>query len=393
MSREWGERREGMSTALNPELKSASDRHDLLQELKEVLRSLKRDMGVEESQKERALKILADFECWAVYVPLLESLMEKATEEERREYTQSLVRVYFNFQENPTKASDFLAAAASELKMPFNLFWRYNISEVMVHKDYKLEAEIIENIVSSYNDPQFIEKAFERLLLLYEEKLYQEQKVLEVYKRLLEVNASNQKALKFFKNYYMQKYQWDEVGHCLRALVVACEGTIEEHHYRIELATVYLHYLDETEKALDVLAAVDVSAGFEACKVKFSLLFLVGEFQKALEALQPLLAMAESRRMKATVHYHVAVTYQNLGYVDKALENYETSLKKDFTMFILKKYAKLAIAYNKDKRILAVMRFMEKRLETSDMSPENKTEIQKEAKRIYTKFVSAQKSH
>lgn len=371
------------------EQKSACDRLDLLAELQQVLNSLESNLAVEESKREDVLKVLADFECWDVYLALLRSFMKKASEDRRRDYTQRMVRVYFNFQEDAQKTSKLLAEVASQTKMPFNLFWRYNISEVMVHKDYKLEAEIIENITENLRGKRkdFLEKALERLLLLYEEKLYQEQKALRVYERLFEVNPKNQKALKFFKNFYIQKNQWTDVERCLKSLVSSC-GAVEKHHYRIELATVYLHYLDETQKALDVLDAVDVSAGFEACKVKFSLLFLIGEFQKALEALRPLKALAESRRMKATIYYHVALTYQNLGSVDKALDNYENSLKKYLTVFVMRKYAQLALSYRKNNHVFSALRYLQRYLDQGDVSEEAKVEMRKQAKEVYAELMS-----
>lgn len=364
-----------------------------LAQLKSVLSSLSSPQRSDEESREEALAILAAYECWEPYLALVESFIKEATDYElRREYTQRIARVYLNDVEDYRRAADFLAHAAVSLKMPFNLFWRYCISEIRLYKDYRVEAEIIETIIIRHRDHNFLEKAYERLILLYEEKLYEEDNIPLAYEKLLVVNSKNQKALKFYKNLHMQRHEWGEIEKYLLALVASCTEPREEHHYRVELATVYLHYLDETQKALEILDAVDVHAGFEACKVKFSLLFLIGEFKKALGALQPLKTLAETPQLKACVYYHLAVTYQNLGASDKALESFQQSLRKYLSVYVLKKYTGAALSSRNTTHILGVMRYLEKAIEALEMSPDNRAAVRGEAKRVYNQLLKVHRA-
>ncbi|MCY4444670.1 MAG: hypothetical protein OXC44_07725 [Proteobacteria bacterium] len=366
-----------------------------LQKLQKVIVAFDKGQDVIPSSKEgrdELIQLLADFECWDIYVPVVKMMIQKSDGEAARGYYQNLAKVYFNYLDQSTdEVSQLLTEAVHSLDLSFNFFWRFMILEAMYHKNYTVEAHVIEYIVVHYDrsrSQKFLEKALERLILIYEEKLHIEDKIFKLYKILREVNHKNHKALIYFKNMYMQSQQWNEVEQCLKYLMESSQEIGEESFYRIELATVYLHYLDEVDLALKVLDGVDVSAGFSACQVKFSLLLMMGEYERALAALQPLKQLANTNYQKATIYYHSAVCHLNLGSKDLAFKNFETSLKRDFNVYVFKNYVKLCLNSQNRKALLFGLKTLEKQKIDEHLIAKSKEIRMKHLPEAYVKSLS-----
>lgn len=328
-----------------PQKFSASEVAKKIDRLKQVIERCRSGQPGDHQEWKQDLMLLHQFECWDIYFKHIDRYLASGSSEDTKQYFQQVLTVTFNVTEDPAKASDYLVKASKQLKMPFNLFWRLMILETMKYKNYHIEAQVLENL-GHQSEGEFFEKILERLALIYEEKLYREDLIYETFSRLLEANRENRKALIFFKNFSMQRQEWSKVEVFLKALIDVLADTPEEANYRLELARLYFHYLDEGDTAIEVMKGIEPEAGYRVFKAKFMLLFQSGEFKHGLPTLKVLEQLAETPRQLSHVYFHFARVYSNLNQMGRAFKYYERSLSKDFNVVVARKYGATSAQYS-----------------------------------------------
>ena len=351
---------------------------DKIAELNNVIETVNQGAVIPINKQIYSLKLLAEFECWDLYIQAVRVMTKLMLKDRLIEYHKHVSRIYFNYLENTAKFEEFLIESSRHLQLPFNVFWRFMIHEAMDHKDYKVEAQALEGLVAAENSSVFKEKALERLVLLYEEKLCNDELINKTYKKLLAINPENVKALIYFKNIYTQLHDWEEVESILKTLIKSNDLYIEQNFYIIELASLYLNYLNEDKLAKQFLDKITVEDGYHTCKTKYSLLAVSGEFQSAYDCLTAMLEICDNSIKKAHVYFHMGVTKLNLNQVDHAFSYFYKSLNSQFYPFVAIKVIKIAISYNRTELLDNVLK--------SISSNSQEVELRKKAQEINYRF-------
>ena len=130
------------------------------------------------------------------------------------------------------------------------------IAEGILGEDNWLEqSQFFKKCVESVVDIGHKVSLLERLALIYEKKLFLENEVEPVYRRVIKLDPHNPKARRFFKMWYMQAMKWKDVAENLEALVEGARNEHERQRAAHELAQLYLYNLNNPRKAREVLRA------------------------------------------------------------------------------------------------------------------------------------------
>ena len=313
--------------------------------LKAAIVELNGPFSGDQSTLKSYLQLLYEFECWDLYFKYIQAILHQGSGSDQSLYYQQVIGVVFNVTGDSRASARYLIAALGSLKLSFFLFWKSMILETMRYKDYRLEAEMLEAL-SEHSAGEFLERILERLALIYEEKLYREDLIYASFSRLLKANATNRRALIFFKNFSMQSQEWAKAETFLKTLIQVLVDTPEEVSYRLELARLYFHYLDEPDLAVDTLGGIEPKAGYRVFKAKFMLMFHAGEYKSSIEALRALEQLAEGAEQLALVYFHYASVYGSLNNMTRAFYYYEKSLDKKFHVVVARKYGAYSARYS-----------------------------------------------
>ncbi|MCY4380543.1 MAG: hypothetical protein OXC40_03105 [Proteobacteria bacterium] len=352
------------------------DREQHIIELKQLVDHI--NSGTKFSRDEHLdhLKLLHDFECWHHYFTKVDLLLADVDQRQANSILQDSLSVCFNFIEDKAMAEKYLLRALQLVDISFPEFWRVMILKPMKIKDFALEASLLESIVP-HSQGEFLEEVLARLAILYEEKLYSEDHLLKTLSRLIEANPRNHKALIFYKNFYSQRHHWAKVEGFLKTLIDELAETSEEYFYRLELAKIYLHFLDQPEEATEIMSGVTSDAGFEMIKVKFMLFFHAGEFRQGIDTLKVLEQLATDGKQLANVYFHYATSYASLNNHAKSFAYFEKSLQKDVSMYVIRKYWRSSLQYRNFHGILSTLEYITKITESSKQKTKALTLINK----------------
>lgn len=312
-----------------------------LQLLNQMIPKLKNGYSGELSTIKPCLEVLYNFECWDLYFKCVQTVFQQGSAQDKEFYYRQVIGVTINITQDAVAAGQYVVAASRALKLPFFVFWRSYVMEVRLAKNYVFEADILETL-SQHSKGDFLEKVLERLALIYEEKIFREDLIHESMRRLIKANERSRSALIFFKNLAMQRQEWAKAEVMLKSLISVLSDTLEEVSYRLELARLYFHYLDEPELAIQVLAGIEPKAGYNIYKVKFMLMFHADEYKHSLEVLHTLEKLAETPEQFALVYFHYARVYSQLKNRSRTFHYYEKSLAKSFHVVVARKYGSYA---------------------------------------------------
>lgn len=157
-------------------------------------------------------------------------------------------------QGNLEKCIEWSRKWLSKLKKPsLQLYLQNFVIRVVDSGDFASQAALLEDSLECFDIDDRIH-GYEQLAYLYEKKLFKESELARIYHRLLAIDGSNIKALKYLKLAYSHDSLWNEVAAVLLKLIQRSTGHVESmSRYAHELATVYLYDLGDPVSSLETL--------------------------------------------------------------------------------------------------------------------------------------------
>jgi len=212
-------------------------------------------------EQNELVRRLEAYECHGQVVTLLKWRMDYGVEgdDELFEDFLWLLRVQFLGLE---RFDDFLVTASAcvaQLKLPFATVRLHIADAILGEENWPDQAQLYRTIVDNFVDSTQKVVLLERLALIYEKKLFLENEVEPVIRRILDIDRLNVKARRFYKLWYMQAMKWKDVAEQLEALVEASRNTHERQRAAHELAQLHLYNLNDAARAREIL--VEYCAG------------------------------------------------------------------------------------------------------------------------------------
>jgi len=272
-----------------------------------------------------ALDCLERYECWTPYFQLLDRL--RADKKHRKvSYYVRQARSQNLFLEDVFAASQTIAESVEQMKLDFETLHNQILPVVIAFEDWRTEAVILQEAVDKFTETKDKVRCMERLCLLYEKKVHNEDRLSEAYERLLRFDPYNIKALRYFKMAFSQNGAWPDVANVLKKLLQC--STHEQDIYRVaqELAAVLLYQLDQPKLAIDIIEAHCSKSPLDTSMIHYDAYLRLNDLQGCLRVLHTCLERVLEDERKAVIHFKIGQIYEKQNKPDRASAAYEAAV-------------------------------------------------------------------
>ncbi len=296
--------------------------------IRETLSLAELDGPISPVDIERVHCELSDYECWLPYVRFLERRIKIHKDDILGNYVR-LIRIHIRNLGNLIRAQELCYEVVARL----NLTYRQLNTDVFFHVlepfDYATEAPLLTASVQALQSVNDQVLALERVCLIYEKKVPNDDMLATYYEKLLSTQKTNVKALRYFKMLYSQSYEWEKVVETLTSLVASVPRQNEVYRYGQELAGVYLYHLNRPEKAVEIVKTTCKGSPLDTSTLLYDAYHAQGHWSGCLELLAGLLSQAEKQGERAILHYKIAGLLSKRKEFAQALTHIQEALNAD----------------------------------------------------------------
>lgn len=244
------------------------------------------------------------YECWDPLFKVLEGRISNKSAE-LTDYVR-LARIQNLYLDDPVLAAETCAKALTTIGFDFTEFREGVLARVVEAEDWKTEAIILQSCLQQFKKKEDQIECLERLCLIHEKKIHNDQNLDQYYSKLLNLDSKNVKALRYFKLVFTQNEQWEEVSHVLIALVDAASHPQDKFRSAQELAAVYLYQLDKPEEALKTIERYCAESPLDTSTIQYDSYLRLGDVGGCLTVLHNYLNNVNDDSAKAILLYKIA---------------------------------------------------------------------------------------
>ena len=267
------------------------------------------------------LGVLALNECWAAYFEIYEYSEPKLTKEVSLELAASCLRHLVVDLEDQVLAAEYLSKLIRSRNLSFNEVAHDLIRKATEVNDASTEASLLETVIHSFSSIEDKELALERLCMLFEKKLYLEDKLKLANDKLLKINPQNIQGLRHLKNSALLHQKWHDLVSILERLLQALKRPEEKLRAALDLAAIYLYQLGSPKQSLEVLEKYG-SGRIDSSKMRFHAYEALREWDSCIAILNGSLEKTFDDEEKSAIHYYLGKVYDQKGDLREAYINF-----------------------------------------------------------------------
>ncbi len=294
-------------------------------DINELILQLNKGASIPEQSFELILEKLQDYECWSLYFRLLEAQIDNPKKRQLHYYVRT-ARAYAVHLEDIPRAAKICVKLLKDLRLSYSEFREKSLSVIIGEQDFEAEAIILQAVLPRLKSKEDSAACLERLCLIYEKKKYDELQLNRCYERLIDLEPSNLKALRYFKVVYTQNNQWDKVVQVLQSLFQNAKHINDRFRSAQELAAVYLYQLDQAQNAVDIIEKYCSDSPLNTFTIHYEAYFRQQNWEGCLRVLRNYLKKIEGTLNKAIIHYKIGELEEQLKRPTDAEESYLKSL-------------------------------------------------------------------
>lgn len=286
-----------------------------------LVRNIQEFPRMNRSEQDELLSRLEAYECLAQVVKLLTWRISHGNPGRADVFSDYLwlLRVQYLGFEDFDAFLDTAIACVESTAIPFSLLRIHVADEILGSENYRAHARLYEVLVNSFTERSQQILLLERLALIYEKKLFLQADVEAAYRRLLDVDDNNIKALRYFRVLHLQFGQWEEAVHYLKRLVAAAGNSYERNRAAHELAQVYLYNMNSPQQARDAILEHNLDAYPEARQTLVESLERLGDFDELLRILTQVDLVTRDEKERAAVKLKICLLKLRKGFKHEAL--------------------------------------------------------------------------
>lgn len=280
---------------------------------------------LEESELMGALEILESYECWSPYFRLFNEVLKNPQKKDldkfiRMAWAQNVCL------EDALAAADTCVVMVKDLGCGYSEFKEDVLPKILEIEDFKSEATFWQAVRKHFADDDDQVKCLERLCVIFEKKVFSDHQLAQTYEDLIDLDPHNSKALRYFKQYYMQMNDWEKVVDILNNILDS--STFESERFRIaqELAALLLYQLDLPNEAINTIAKYCDESPLDASTILYDAYKRLSDWYGCQRVLRECLLAVETDRERAVLHYKIALTHEALDEYMEARDNYVHAL-------------------------------------------------------------------
>lgn len=292
------------------------------QRIKALIARIDGEGTFSEVERQSSLHLLEQYECWGPYFRLIRKRLNDPKQRKPEDYIK-LAKVQNQNLEDVFAAAETAANLVSDQDVSYQEFHETIIPQIVDFEDYASEAALLSAVCDRFPDVADRVKCLERLCMLYEKRTHNESQLIRTYEQLLQTDARNVKALRFFKLIHTQNAEWEDVVEKLKLLLDCVSHPQEIFRYAQEMATVYLYQLDMPEKAIKVLETYCAESPLDTSTILYDAYQALSDLKGCLKLLRQCLLNVNDDISRSTLHFKMAAIHEQLKEYDQAIENYE----------------------------------------------------------------------
>jgi len=300
-----------MSELLQPEV----------EQIRKLVAELASGAALTAEARDVALDALEQHECWAPFFRLLKRCIESPADRRLGDYVR-LARVQNLYLEDVFAAAETCARMVADLGLSYTAFSEGALSRVIEYEDFAAEATILSAAVDSFKALPDLVACLERLCMLYEKKTHNETQLGKTYERLLQVDARNVKALRYFKLVFTQNNEWEEVVAVLRTLLGCVSHPQELFRVAQELAAIYLYQLDMAEEAISAVGVYCEGSPLDTSTILYDAYQRLADWPGCLKVLRQCLLTVDDDESRAILHFKIASLLEQQDDLTGAQDDY-----------------------------------------------------------------------
>ncbi len=199
----------------------------------------------------KVYKGLADFECWN----LMFQFLDLAIQSPKVHFDDFQVRAEIEYKDfgDLDLFTKTCVQAIQRLRLDFVEIHTHLVARILGQANWREEAKVLELIWTHFTTKKSQSLCLERLCLLYEKKIFQEERLGKTYHALLDLQPDNLKALRYFKMVAIQEHNWEKVEHILGQIIHTSARHEDKFRSGLELAAVQLYQLDKPREAITTI--------------------------------------------------------------------------------------------------------------------------------------------
>jgi tetratricopeptide (TPR) repeat protein len=270
------------------------------------------------SEQDESLKVLEAYECLGQVVRLLDWRLQQSKSSDVSIFSDYLwmMRVYYLGIEDFERFVEVAIRAVTTLSLPFSIV-RIHIAEAILGvENFQDQAKLFNRLADVFVSRAQLIPLLERLALIYEKKLFLDEKVDEVYRKLLEVDADNVKALRYYKLHHMQSGQHIEAAQQLERLVTVLQNPFEKQRAAHELAQIFLYNLNNPARAREILETQCSDSLLDTHLTLMEALERLGAYADLVALLRQVVHSTENYEDKASLHLRISYALLKSGDFD-----------------------------------------------------------------------------
>lgn len=272
-------------------------------------------------------RILEDFECWK---PCLELLTNwSASHPEHTGTRAKIAKICLYHQPRRADTARVMSELAASRKANFESIERMILTQVIEADDQASLVYLLENIWQSLAEVKDRVKCLERICLLYEKKIHDEDKLFEFNTKLLKVDPPNSRALRYFKIISAQSGDWPAVENYLARLVSSASHPKDVYRIAQELAAVQLYQLDKPAESLATVRKFCTESHLDTSTIEYDAYHRLGDWRGCSVVLRKLLDSARTNSERSILNLKVALIEESSGNLGEAFQRYADAFEFD----------------------------------------------------------------
>lgn len=221
----------------------------------QLAKDISKFSSMDTKEQQNVLGTLEAYECHMQLAQLLQWRIDTAqpnSESQFADYLKLLSTLYLGLE----RFDDFLEVSKKcvmNVDISFNQFKLYVAEDILGAENYNEQNQLYRTVLDCFSHSADKVLCLERLSLIYEKKLFLESEVEPVFRKILDIDPYNIKALRFYKLWYTQGMRWKDAAEQLEKIIVASNNPHEKQRSGHELAQIYLYNLNKPQQAKDIL--------------------------------------------------------------------------------------------------------------------------------------------
>lgn len=292
----------------------------------------------DESQSIDALDLLESYECWQPFTELINGFI-KDPKRRKLIYYVRLARMQNQYTDDIFSAAETCSRAVRDLKLSFERFTQV-LREVLTEDDWSSEAVILQSTSSKFSDLKDKIDCFERMALLYEKKTHDSDELRNTFEKLLQIDAYNIKALRYYKLVFTQNGEWNEAVSVMQKLLDASKHPQDVYRLAQEMASVYLYHLDKPKQAIETIETYCADSPLDTSMIHYDAYERMGDLDSCIKVIKSCLPKVDSKYNKAVLLFKAGLLEERKNNADDAIGWYKKAIES--ADHFLEPYEKIA---------------------------------------------------